>query len=446
MKQKIIKLTSDERVRSLVVKSILAFTVKVGSAVLSFAMFVLLARVMGKESYGTFGAAFSLATFLAIAGSFGQRTLILRFSGIYDNPDKKQLLNGVIKNGYLFVFSGCLALGVAGIVWSALNNQGVPSPISIAVCGLTILIGLVEYQANVMRVLSSVLLALMPRDIIWRVVIVLAACLASVLAITATSPVAWVWFLVFSLIFICISQLWWFNLKYSEKSFSAPALYDRPTWFKAMWGLWFAAIVTRSIGSLSVVIIDKMLGPAEAAPFFAALRTAQLLNLFQIAASVICTPMISKEIGNENWGNVRKISCFAVLMSGGGAVLGWLFFYSFGVEVLSFFGPGFSSASTVLMIIGFGYVVSGLAGPTQPLLQMSGHDRPLLVMLIISNGIGLIIMPFATFHFGVSGAAMALAFGLSGWNILAWIYAKRVLKVDPTIFGLFTMFRSWSKS
>jgi O-antigen/teichoic acid export membrane protein len=444
VKERLNSLVVDGRIRSLVSKSLLAFFVKICSAILSFAMFALLARAMGKESYGAFVAAFSLATFLAIAGSFGQGSLILRFAGLYGELNKKQLLNGLILNGYLFVCLGCLVLGSFGILWSALGRSGIPSADSIAVCVLALAIGLVEYQAVVMRVLAGIFLSLVPRDIVWRLIIIVVAIL-SVLAICTASTSAWLWFFAGSLFFVILCQFWWFANSNTARSLFSAVIYDRPTWFNAMVGLWLSAIVSRSIGSLSVVIVDGMLGPSEAAAFFAALRTAQLLNIFQIAIGVVCVPIISREIGNQNWRNVRMVSTFAAVASGGGAVVGWLFFYFFGAEVLEFFGPEFRGAQPVLLVVGLGYAISGLAGPAQALLQMGGHDRPFLLMLLISNGLGLCAMPFAILHWGVHGAALAVAIGVSGWNIFAWIYSRIVLKVDPSVFGVFPLLRQCRK-
>lgn len=58
-----------------------AFVVKVLAALLSFLMFMAISRALPEAAFGEFGFAFSLVTMSALIGSFGQRSMILRFAG-----------------------------------------------------------------------------------------------------------------------------------------------------------------------------------------------------------------------------------------------------------------------------------------------------------------------------------------------------------------------------
>ena len=55
-----------------------ALIIKVSSGVLTFLMFLVVARVLTAEQFGLFGVGFSLAPFSSVVGSLGLGTLIMR--------------------------------------------------------------------------------------------------------------------------------------------------------------------------------------------------------------------------------------------------------------------------------------------------------------------------------------------------------------------------------
>ena len=60
-------------------RSLVSLLIKVATAGLTYAMYVVLSRTMGAEEYGYFAFGLSLATVLAIGASMGQQTAILRY-------------------------------------------------------------------------------------------------------------------------------------------------------------------------------------------------------------------------------------------------------------------------------------------------------------------------------------------------------------------------------
>src|SRR5882724_8384505 len=60
-------------------KSFASLLIKVATAGLTYAMYVILSRTMGAAEYGYFAFGLSLATILAIGANFGQQTAILRY-------------------------------------------------------------------------------------------------------------------------------------------------------------------------------------------------------------------------------------------------------------------------------------------------------------------------------------------------------------------------------
>ena len=106
-------LANDDVMAKLARGGMAALIIKIGGAGLSFLMFLMLARAMSAEEYGRFGFAFSLATLLAVVGSFGFRSLVLRYAAAYAADGAIELERGVIRHGYVVTALGCGALGSA---------------------------------------------------------------------------------------------------------------------------------------------------------------------------------------------------------------------------------------------------------------------------------------------------------------------------------------------
>ena len=60
-------------------RSLASLLIKVGTAGLTYVMYVVMSRLMGEAEYGYFAFGLSLATVLAIGANFGQQTAILRY-------------------------------------------------------------------------------------------------------------------------------------------------------------------------------------------------------------------------------------------------------------------------------------------------------------------------------------------------------------------------------
>jgi len=275
-------------------QSFLAFAVKLGSAGLSFVMFVLLARAMDRVEYGLFGAVFSLATLLAVIGSFGQRPVVLRFGASYHETHSDALRRGVIQRGYVIVLFGSLIVGCIGALIYEMSG-GTPDTGRIAaVTALTLAWAVLEYQSFVMRISSGVALSLMPRDIIWRLIICGLA-LAAATGWVPAGPLAglgaqgWVWIMAISLLAIGVVQFALHERQNPDERIMGSREMRHAEWNAPMRHLWLSSVIMLAAQSLSVILIERQIGPDQAGPYFSALRTAQLLNLCLFATSVICT-------------------------------------------------------------------------------------------------------------------------------------------------------------
>lgn len=413
-----------------------ALVIKVGAAGLQFAMFLVLAQALNASTYGAFSFGFSLAVLLAVAGSFGQRMLSLRYVSIYAAQGQNRLATGRIRDGFWIITLGTVALAVLSapaFIWMR-PELGWPFIAATGVFALTT--AWAEYFAFVLRAYDRMSLALAPRDVIWRGLVILSAIPLILFWPGQSSAAQITWLLTALLVAMVLVQVHLHPTTRPKALFLAPAAYDRATWRPRMWGLWGVSVLQIAAPNLVVVLLGLMLSPADTGPTFAALRIALLMNLVLLAANMVVSPTISRLHHDGKTRALQRTCATVAAIAGGSALLIFLGLILFGDWLLSLFGTGFESAYGVLLIVAGAYAVNALTGPTSVLLELTGHDRAAFRLLSRMNLMAMAAMIPMIWAIGPVGAALCLALSVAGWNLQAVRYARREMGIDPSILGL----------
>lgn len=428
----------------LVQGSFMALTIKIGAAGLSFLMFVALARAMSVNDFGRFGFAFSLATILAVIGSFGQRALVLRFAAIYEDAGDQARLLGVARFGYRLVIIGCGVLGIilicAGFVWPGLENRGM----AIAVGAFTLVLGIAEYQTCLMRVFSGMVLALLPRDILWRLGVIIPAGLAAFGFLPLFSVNQSLWMITVILAGVTLAQTLCHPLTRPPHLLKAKAIYETAQWRAPSLGLWGTSFVQMAMPNLSVVIVGLMLSPTETGAFFAAWRISMLLNLFLLATNMILAPIFSKTVHKGDIQQAQTMLSLIALFIGLGNLACLAFIIHFKVEIMGLFAPEFATHTELLIALAIGQSFIALTGPTITIMEMTGHEKGYLKLSTFINLTGLALLPWVTLHFHALGAAIILSLTYICLHITLLIFIRRKLYLYPSILGIRKLFHKIS--
>ncbi len=435
-KAKVNLLAHDELLVKLARGGLAALLIKIGAAGLSFLMFLALARAMTPEDFGRFGFAFSLATILAVLGSFGQRALVMRFASIYHQEGKQSLLRGVIRSGYRLVILGCGTLGVAtacfGWFWHGLEHRSY----YLATGVFILILGLAEYQAHLLRAFGGMTLALLPRDILWRAGVIVFVGLSAFSILPLFNITQSIWLVAGILAGTTLGQALYHPATHPKTVIKKGATYETRLWRKASLGLWGTSVVQMAAPNLAVVILGVMLSPSETGPFFAALRLAMLLNLFLMASSMVSSPLISVKYKSNDIDGVQRLCSIISLGVTIPTLFGFIGFIFLGRYMLELFGHGFSSAYIPLLILSAGYLIHALSGPTAQIMEMTGNERVYLKIILGTNLTVILLMSALIYKFGIIGAAIGVTSALSVWNILIVFWIRKNLNIDPSIQAL----------
>lgn len=184
------------------------------------------------------------------------------------------------------------------------------------------------------------------------------------------------------------------------------------------------------------LLLALVAGSASAAAVGALRVAMQIILVIALVVTTGETYLSGKVAGDLRagrpdvvWRRHRRATLAMALVLGP-AILGCVFFPEPLLRLA--FGPAFVTAAPALAIMAVGQVTKLVTGPIGGLLAMSGHERWLLrltvVSLVMLVGLALWLVPI----WGLAGAAVAQAVPTAFRNIGAYIIALRVIPKVPT--------------
>ena len=431
-------------VKAGLLKSLVSLVVKVAAAGLTYLMFVALSRAMGANAYGMFAIGFSLATMLSIVASMGQQTAILRFwpeDKVANRPEKA--LNA-LKSGWALVvlagigFSLALVLGAAVLGWI---NQDFGAYAHLFAAALLILpMAGAEYGSSVLRAQGSVWSALVPRDIIWRILVpsliwlfyLQGAELSGADALLLTSVL-----LAFALLlqFFVGKRGGYINgIKFSGLKSYLKTRGEASKWFL------IGTVVDSAALNVDIVLVGIFVTSESSGVYFNAFRTAALMTLFMYAITLVIAPMVSRHF---HAGEMLKAQAVTSLCTWAGFIFSvgiFIVFLLFGDLILSLFGAEYAQGKIVLIILSVGLLADAATGPTRIVMMMTGHERAYVSIFGGIMGLGFIIQIFVIPQFGLIGAATVNAGSrIIAQTVISWWTYKNV-GIDTSLLGLRGLF------
>ncbi len=237
-----------------------------------------------------------------------------------------------------------------------------------------------DYAASALRAFGYTFSSMAPRDMIWRSIICI---LALVLIAKGIRPGAVEVLLGISVILLVVVVAQAIH----ARSYLLPAIretapqHDYPLWFKASLPMWGASTLYALAQQFDVVILGFFMSPAEAGPYFAALRTANMLSLLLIAGNLISSPLIAKYHHSGDNEALRRLVRLLTAAIAIPTLLGLGLLALIGKPLLALFNPAFVVAYPLMLILGVGFTFDAIAGPTGYMLQMIGRERTYLKIM-----------------------------------------------------------------
>lgn len=414
--------------RLLLAHSGLLFIATVIGQGLAFIAQALVARTIGVDSYGLYAFAFtwiSLSSMLAILGS---DRLLVRFIGEYRAAGDSALLHGILR--WSFLVSMGLAIGLALLMlaggFGIIGFVGEAATVLLWSALVLPLMVLASWLENALRGFERHGAATLPN------VLVRPALFTGLVILFASHGAGAGWALALNAAAIATAGV-------MCAIALVPCLPSRPgvavalprrSWFAASAMLGLNTLALHLNSQLDMLVIGLFRDAAALGVYGAAVRIVTIVGLCSTTVITIFQPMI---VAARTSGDHARV----LRLCRGGARLIFLAAAGLGVALLlgaelalSLFGPGFEEGATAMRILAFGQIVGGLFSLAAPLLNMTGHQRAVTMVMIGGASANLVLNLLLVPWFGIIGAASATAAATIGWNAALFITARRRLAID----------------
>lgn len=426
--------------KKLLLGSVLSTGLKVSSAGLTFLMFMLLARVLGPEEYGFFASMFALGTLGGIMALFGQHTLIIKvISALGDGIEGAADRRFAMRHSFQVTLAGS-ALVIGIIICSGLTARTLGFDVNmnslIGACLLIVPFALAELVAHQYIGFGSILWGLAPRDVFWRGIVLLACLAAASLPFLFTDALTAMIGVSSVLMVLVVAQVVSMIIRYKSQ-FAAQK--DTQATVTMPWGvsawMWVASLGTMG-NSVNLSAAALYLPPDQIGAYFAAQKTSQLLQLPINAINIVATPTFARLHSQNDMAGLRDVGRKLAMLIAGPLAIGAAGIVFLAPELLSLFDPTFATAALALSILAGSYLLMGLGGPTRYLMLMSNGEKSVVRMTLVSEAVGLALIPLLVPTFGIAGAALAALVSRVLFTIQTVLWCRRQLGVDTSILSL----------
>ena len=182
------------------------------------------------------------------------------------------------------------------------------------------------------------------------------------------------------------------------------------------------------------IIIGVYLVAEQVAFFSVAQRIALLTSFILMAVNLVVAPKFANFNAKNDLEGIRKTALFSVRLLVLSALPIVLFMLLLPEFLMGLFGEQFKQGAVILQILVLGQAINVITGSVGFLLMMSGNERDMRFVTIISGCGVLLSVPLFTSLYGAMGAALATAFFISLQNLLAVYFVKKRLGFNTLKF------------
>lgn len=416
-----------------------AFLVQVGGAGLGLVSHLVLARLLGASEYGVYTLSLTWVSVLAVLAIFGQNSSVVRFIPRYVHLQQWAELRGLRMRVRVWVFVAsvlvALLLALVVLLFRSRIHASLASTLWMACLLLPALTQLHLSGAlhrGMKRAASSGFFNNMLRPVL---VLGLVAVVYSSLGNQLTAAVT----MGISLCAVLIA--WAFSEGILARAWPASAKrveakYETRAWMMLGGKLFFLAAIGIVLNRVDVLILGGLMGADKVGPYYAAIQLAALAVYGLNAVNTILAPMIAEKYTQKDHVGLGGLVHRAAWMTFLVTLAVSLVIVVLGRWLLSLFDPDFIVAYVPLLIVLAGQCFNAAIGPVGYILTMTRYERPAAFFFGGGACINLILSLILIPSFGLIGAAIATAASTGAWNLAAFLFVRRRLGINPTIFPL----------
>ncbi|MVO17385.1 oligosaccharide flippase family protein [Rhodobacteraceae bacterium CY05] len=405
---------------------------------MTYVFVVFLARFMSVDDFGYIGAVFSASLLLSVFASFGQQQALVRYIPALRNDQNTSGIHAFVAQSLKvvtisnLVMWACLCIGLF-----AASAANLVDNVSVLALGLLIvpLTAFVDFLAYLVRAHKGVLLAVMPKDILWRLISL------AILAVVFFSngrqdlPLTFVFGVlvaVLALIIVTTALL-------APTLYGTPTIYqilkrqtgefDRSEWSKSNIPFSVTSVASVVFASVDVVIVAILLGPGIAGLYFAANRIAQAPGFFQQSYNVVSGPIFAEHAATGDHDALAVAAQNATAFTFIPTIVTCAILAFFAEPILSLFGPDFVAVRPTLFVLLATALANVFFGQSDLLLTMCKLEKSAMKISLWSTILGVIFIVTGAILADELGAAIGTFVSVVIRKVWFWRVATQQLNI-----------------
>jgi len=204
---------------------------------------------------------------------------------------------------------------------------------------------------------------------------------------------------------------------------------------KALWSassnLWAASSMSLLVQWSGLLVAGIYVSAAELAFFTAAQRTAMLTSFVLMVVNMVVAPRYAKLWQQKNITEMKRLANLSTRGMIALVLPVVTVMVIFPEWIMGLFGEDFKQGAILLVIMAIGQFINVATGSVGYLLTMSGHEKDFRRVTFFAGPLTVFLSYFLIMEYGVLGAAIATAIGLSLQNLLALAMVRKRLGFWP---------------
>lgn len=435
-----------------IVQATVAVGIRLAGGLAGYALFAVVARVIGPMEFGGFSVLFSVAMLAGTLASFGQQVFLVK-----EIPRAREQGDDALELG-TYIFSAVSTVAAAFSVSLFLarvlahDSWQVGRGDIVATALLTGVFAVSQTTIGALRVQSATLFAITTRDLVWRLgSISIVAGIGGIAASAAkqVDTVSVVGAMVIVLIPIVALHILRVVKQLTRRFNSVVPRFELRRWLGVSAGLAIVGGIASGDAYAFTVVLGRVLTEVETGAYFASLKSVEAVNLFLMAVTLVVAPELSTAVARDDANLLQRKCNSAFLMQAVPAIFSCGLMLVLAEVLLGMFATEFIQYSNLLRVLALAMLFNALTGSTVLLLQLGGLHW-LQVWLQGGALVGaMLLIPLTAPFVGVMAAGLAFFASKAAWNVAAIVAIRRRFGVDPSLVGFVRnggagMLRAWT--
>ena len=406
-----------------------------GSA-LGFGVHLLMARLLGAESYGRFGYAASWMGILLLGCSLGLKPTVIRFVAAYKARDEWGALRGLLRSATAWTIAASVVVAISWEValwlWRPrLDELGT----TLALMALAMpVVALAEVWSSAVRGLGAIGRSQYPISIVQHVSMCVALVAIVVLAGRRDGSVAAAIAYLCAALGVLGAARLFLALELPWPVLTAAPGYARAEWLQVARSNLLISLAQAVRVPLIVVISGAYVDAHQLAYYVASQRLANAASLGLVGVSAFASPLIAQYFALADLSRLQGLARQAARGALAAALATAVVLVGFGHELLGLFGAGFGAAYRPLLVLLCGELVAAAVGPVGFLMTMTNREVSATWIEVAASGIAIGLALLLVPRIGILGAAVAVAAGSTARNLSMLVAIWRQLGLRSMVF------------